>query len=323
MNGGTFPIGTSHFCCDAADNCANQVQECWDVVVLDETLMEVRIELAPSIDTRPGDELTRCIRFEVFDNCVAAPIVFDASIDFGGTFDLPGHSSGVISIPGAVQPVCVTARDPQHTLRSCYRVKATDCDAAGVLHATFEEDPFFDGNWLVGGNLDGWNWSLRTCNGGTFHGAPCNSDLVCPGGTCDLTSASSIHVIDILDVGALSAEYLKTYDSDQDGETDGNSPCGAFAGTHADINGDGLVDLLDYSFITMNFLEQSKECCCPGSTATEVVGRTEVSVEELFRLGLGHLAAGDVNGDGTLDVGDIAAFFQGARPRSASRPPTK
>ena len=36
-----------------------------------------------------------------------------------------------------------------------------------------------------------------------------------------------------------------------------------------DANADGAVDALDYSFIVENFLEASKDACCPGSGATQ------------------------------------------------------
>ena len=41
---------------------------------------------------------------------------------------------------------------------------------------------------------------------------------------------------------------------------------------------------------------------------------TSISVDELVELGLGELAAGDLNDDGWLDVDDVEAFANGASP---------
>ena len=288
-DGGVFPIGDSNFCCTASEGeCGNSVEQCWTVSVNDETSLEVEIQLSPTMQTKPGGGITRCIKFEVFNNCVQAPLVFEEDVVFGGLFDLIGHFNGAIKIPSAVQPACITARDQKHTLRSCYLVGDEDCDENGVLHAVYKQDPFFGGNWLIGGNLDGWKKS---------------------------NPQASHDIIDILDFGSIVAEWMKSYDSNGDTIADGNTPCGVFPGNHADINGDGLVDPLDYSFISMNFLEDSKDCCCPGSSSLgNVVGRTEISVRELFENDMADLAVADLNSDGMVNLADMAALMQGVRP---------
>lgn len=288
-DGGVFPIGDSNFCCTASEgDCGNSVEQCWTVTVNDETSLEVDIQLSPTMQTKPSGGLTRCIKFEVFNNCVQAPIVFEEDVLFGGLFDLVGQFTGAVKIPAAVKPECITARDQKHTLRSCYLVGDEDCDENGVLHAVFKQDPFFGGNWLIGGNLDGWKKSNPN---------------------------ASHDIIDILDFGSIVAEWMKSYDSNGDTIADGNTPCGVFPGNHADINGDGLVDPLDYSFISMNFLEDSKDCCCPGSSSLgNVVGRTEISVRELFENDMADLAVADLNSDGMVNLADMAALMQGVRP---------
>lgn len=291
--GGVFPGGNSNFCCTATNDCGNSVEKCWTVTCNDETSLEVEVQLSPTMDTKAGGGITRCIKFEVFNNCVQAPVVFEADLLFGGLLQLIGHFNGHIKIPAAVQPECITARDQHHTLRGCYTFGDGDCDANGVLHATFKGDPFFGGNWLIGGNLDGWKKSNPN---------------------------ASHDIIDILDFGSLVAEWLSSYDSDGDGEADGNTPCalygdGAPGQNHADINGDGTVDLLDFSFIAQNFLDNSKDCCCPGSASLgNTVGRTEISVRELREQGMSDLTVADVNADGKVDMADMAALMQGARP---------
>lgn len=325
MNGGTFPIGLSHFCCSATDGCGGEEEACWDVNVLNQTPLELSIELAPTVSTRPGDELTRCLYFQIYENCVAAPVEFEVEVTFGGLFQLPSHFEGTVMIPAAVHPKCITVRDPKHTLRSCDVLAASDCDAAGVLHASFIGDPFFDGNWLIGGNLDGWNSAERTCEGGANDGLPCSTNFTCPGGLCTLTTRSSIYHVDILDMGVLLAEWMKKYDSNGDTVPDGDTPCGVFAESHADFNGDGLVDALDFSYISMNFFKDSKDCCCPGSVAAEGGDAptsspgplTSVSIS-VARRAHRDLDRADLNGDGMLDMADLAAFLRGARPGKES-----
>jgi len=291
--GGVFPGGNSNFCCTATNDCGNLVEKCWTVTVNDETSLEVEVQLSPTMDTKAGGGITRCIKFEVFNNCVQAPVVFETDLLFGGLTQLIGHFNGHIKIPAAVQPECITARDQHHTLRGCYTFGEGDCDANGVLHATFKGDPFFGGNWLIGGNLDGWKKSNPN---------------------------ASHDIIDILDFGSLVAEWESSYDSDNDQVPDGNTPCalygdGATGQNHADINGDGLVDLLDFSFIGMNFLDNSKDCCCPGSASLgNTVGRTEITVRELREQGMSDLTVADVNADGKVDMADMAALMQGVRP---------
>ncbi len=63
----------------------------------------------------------------------------------------------------------------------------------------------------------------------------------------------------------------------------------------------------------MNFLDSSKDCCCPGSTAG-VAGRTEVSVRELRQMGMNDLTVADLNGDGLVNMEDMSAFLAGQLP---------
>ncbi len=281
MGGGNFPIGDATFCCSAANDCGDALQQCWTVTVNDETSLDVQLQLSPTMASQPGMGLDRCIRFEMFSNCVQAPLVFDENVTFGGLFDLVGKVNSSIKIPSAGQFACITARDTLHTLRSCYTFGAGDCDADGVLHATFKGDPFFGGNWLVGGNLDGYDGAL---------GVP------------------STNAIDITDFGVFVSQYPSAGGS-------GDTPCGT-AGPNADINGDGMVDLLDFTFISMNFLEDSKDCCCPGSSAGDGApsGRRSISVADLRANGMADMAVADLNNDGVVDTADIAALLEGQMP---------
>ncbi len=318
--GGDFPAGTSEFCCTATDDCGGADTQCWTLLVHNRTKMVVDVEISPTAATRPGDGVSRCIRFEVFQDCVQAPTTFDVALEFGGPVQLPSHAHADVYIPGSVKPACITARDPWHTLRSCYAVQPQDCDVFGTQHATFEDDPFFQGNWLVSGNLDGWRPNTRLCTGGVLDGNICATDFDCPGGFCDNSTLASLDVIDITDQGSLISEYLSSYDSDGDTIADGNMTCAPFNQNHADINGDGLVDLLDFSFIAMNFLDHSLDCCCPGSLAATTAPRMEVTVEEARRGHRPDLVAADVNGDSLINQADMAALLRGERPNTGKRP---
>jgi hypothetical protein len=277
--GGRFPVGSATFCCNAANKCGETLRECWTVDVNDQTTLDVDIQLSPTMAGQPGDDaLERCIKFEVFTDCLSAPLVFQENVSFGGLFELVGKSQSSVKIPVTRQFDFITARDQLHTLRSCYIFQDGDCDADGTLHATFKGDPFFGGNWLVGGNLDGFKKESNT---------------------------ASLDAIDITDFGMFVSQYP--------GVIDPNTPCKT-AGPHSDINGDGLIDLLDFTFISMNFLKDSKDCCCPGSAAAAPSGRTEISVLEARKAGQPEVAAADLNHDGKVNLIDIELFLNGEMP---------
>ncbi len=150
------------------------------------------------------------------------------------------------------------------------------CD--GVKYSVnFRGDPFFGGNWLIQGNL--------------------NRDPL----------------VDILDFGTFLGQMNQNPTPPKDKSCDDNDGAGF---THADFNGDGVVDVQDYTFIQINFLANDKDDCCHDPSAGEPVGRTEVTVKELREMGLEDLAIADLNNDGVLNTDDMAAFVQGARPKA-------
>ncbi|HNO77203.1 MAG TPA: HYR domain-containing protein [Phycisphaerae bacterium] len=115
--------------------------------------------------------------------------------------------------------------------------------------------------------------------------------------------------IDILDFGTFSAQWSTTPSPD--------TPC-PVGGAHADINGDAIVDNFDFSFIQNNFLETHEANCCGALNreAGEFDGPvTDISIAELRRRGLGHLAVSDLNHDGRLNMDDVVEFANGARPQ--------
>jgi len=127
--------------------------------------------------------------------------------------------------------------------------------------------------------------------------------------------------IDILDFGVFSWQWGTIY---ADG---GNTNCQTQF-PHADIAlGDtaGKVGIEDFSFVQINFLYGHEANCCgqPGLLMDDEARSgpiMRIAVDKLAGIGLGELAAGDLNGDGWLDTQDIAPFMQGARPKAVSSP---
>jgi hypothetical protein len=309
MHGGELPIGVSNFCCYAASNWCGQwdgcapgadcpavpaekegffeVDGCWTVDINDETSLDIELQLSPSADAKPGDVLTRCIKFTLYPNTIQEPLRFTTEVIFGANDEEHGYNhigkvKDKIKIPGSDQWDCISAWDQFHTLRSCYLFGPDDC-FEGQLNASFTGDPLFGGNWLIGGNLDGWKKDVAGAD-------------------------PSLFVIDILDYGTFVAEWGMDYGT-------GDTTCST-VGPHADIDGDGNVDLDDYAFIQMNFLMTAKLCC--GVEGLPAAAVTSISVRELRETGRGELAVADLNGDGMLDMNDMNAFAQGVRPTTKS-----
>lgn len=267
-NGGEFPQGRSIFECTATNSCGDTDFRYWTVDVSDQHTMDVVVQLSPTI---AGDPITRCICFEFYSDCVQAANVWCDELVFGFPYDFIGHNTTVQKVDKG-QFACLTAKDPLHTLRSVSDIECVD----NQLVAVFKGDPFFGGNWLIGGNLDSWK----------------------AGGNAD--------VIDILDFGMFVSQYGLALDP--------NTSC-EMAQAHADINGDGMVDALDFTFISQNFLASSKNSCCENGGANVAdTAITAISVKDLRRRGLGELAVADLNADGMLDQADMAAFMAGQVP---------
>ncbi len=271
MGGGEHPIGTSTYSCTATGTgpCNGSAADGWTVTVNDAQSLDVTVQLSPILS---GD-VSRCIKFELFEDCVQAPIVLEQDLFFGGAFDHIGHFTSDIKVPVG-QFACITARDQHHSLRSC---AYPDC-VGGVYSAMFKGDPFFGGNWLVQGNLDGHKKD---------------------------NPAASHDVIDILDFGAFVVAFGDLLSP--------NTSC-ATVGGHADINGDGIVDAADFAFVSMNFLTSSKDCCCGAATATVKTPVTSMSVRDLRAANLLDLIVADLNKDGVVDSDDMTDFMAGKRP---------
>jgi hypothetical protein len=148
LTGGVIPQGRLVCTCTATDDCGKSETGSWTVDVSDEQTLDLVVQLSPII---VGNPIDRCIKFELFSNCVQAPSTFMDVMTFGFPYNFVGHASDSVKIPKG-QYGCITAKDPLHTLRS-----TADIECVGaVSEAVFKGDPTFGGNWLVGGNLDCW-----------------------------------------------------------------------------------------------------------------------------------------------------------------------
>ncbi|MFM7134196.1 MAG: hypothetical protein ACKO0W_07755, partial [Planctomycetota bacterium] len=74
----------------------------------------------------------------------------------------------------------------------------------------------------------------------------------------------------------------------------------------SNFNADGVVNNADFAYVSINFTKVGETC----GSATGATPRTRVSVRELRRAGLGHLAQADLNGDGWVDSRDIWLSMQ-------------
>ena len=188
-----------------------------------------------------------------------------------------GAATGVSVLVDCGEYDCLRARDGLHTL---WR---TDLDDFGVLGPHYVAD-FADhtggggaDDALIGGNL---------------------FDDVPPYGPPQF--------IDIMDYAVFVNAWATNYGT---GDTD----C-ATTWPHADIDGDGEVGTADFTFIQTYFLLVDDPPCC-GLAAGGLPPRTTVSIEELRRMGLNELIIADLNHDGWVDAGDVAAFAGGVRPQ--------
>lgn len=222
-----------------------------------------------------SESMDRCITFELEPVGGGSPVIVEETLSF-----VAGLASATIEVPcGDYQ--CISARDTLHTLR------ARDDDDFGISGTSYVADftASGDGDALLGGNF--------------------NDDMF----------------IDILDFGIFVGQF-----GTDPGAAGGDTICGT-GGPDADASGNGTVGGEDYTFISTQFLFMSEDSCAvapiyagDGNGFRPIDAQrinepvVSITLEELDARGLGHLASADLNGDGVLDQGDLAAFFAGARP---------
>ena len=300
---------------DAARNLSEPCE--FTITVLPQSDLDVTVELWPTTAVGWPSELKRCISFELWDCSAPGPVEVEQQLTFREHPNyaglVAGWDDGGNWIPGVTIKVppgeytCITAQDKLHTLRRTDEFFHIQGDH---FVADFTGDPFHGGDALIGGDVE---------TDFQFDGLP-----------------EEYQVIDIGDYTIWVHEYdrriypgglydeLMPYDSDVDGTPDGDTLCDwcpppywrtGFQPPpigicwHADINGDTFVFTEDLTHIRLNFLVWDETNCCnrqgrPGRTA-----RTEMSVAELYMLGLEHLVDADRDGDGWVDIQDLASFL--------------
>ncbi|MCK4342298.1 MAG: HYR domain-containing protein [Phycisphaerae bacterium] len=221
---------------------------------------------------------TRCISFTFFD-CDGTDVTFEKDIDF---VPVAGNAlaTGVVIVDELLcgDYDCVTAQDELHTL-TVNLDRGGDFDIVGDHY----EADFTGPNMLLQGDYYD-----------------------------DFADGYPVDFIDIVDFGVYFGQWGSVYDSDGDTIPDGNTPCGVFA-IHADADGDGVIDVSDFAFITSNYgIVGDLDCCAPkASTPTP---RTSITVRELASLGVPNAQRGDLNHDGAIDFDDVELFLTGTVP---------
>lgn len=131
-----------------------------------------------------------------------------------------------------------------------------------------------------------------------------NGDDRLPGGNLNNDA-----YVDILDFGAFIGQLGVVYGSV-------NTTCSTLP-PHADINGDGTVNGLDYSFISTNFLDFREVDCCGNTLLGDGGPITDITVFALGERDWDMARVADVNRDGRVNLDDVvfvAANGKGACP---------
>ena len=286
--GGDFPPGVTEIdCTTVMDRCDNASDCAFMVVNSGQNGLHVDVELSPTMDPGP---LLRGIEFEVSECDAANPetVTGCADVNFGFPKNVPGHGEFQAKLPPG-NWMCIEAWDPLHTLKATCTLTCEDMEDKGsVWYASYKgtKDLSDTCHWLVNGNLNG----------------------------LDLDGHGRIDILDYV-------TYLAAIANDP--IPGANTPCGT-VGPHGDINGDGIVNLMDFSFILLNMFNMDKAgcdaVCFPSADIADIAPpRDSISVRELTDMGFGREArAADIDGDGDVTMKDMGLYWNGAQaaPRS-------
>jgi Cohesin domain len=107
--------------------------------------------------------------------------------------------------------------------------------------------------------------------------------------------------VDILDFGGFAGQFGVNYGT-------ASTTC-ATPYPHADLSGNALVDIADFSFIQSNFLTITDANCC-GNLLRPAPPVTDIAVSDLVASGKWTEARGDLNRDGRLNTLDVARMLE-------------
>jgi hypothetical protein len=277
-SGSVFPIGTTPVVCEVTDACGLEGEPCiFDVTVADVNVIQVnlQVEYMEFRDPVPC-EAPRPFTFRLFEGCPGGPM----EICHDDITIMPdGSVTACIEVPCG-DYTCATAKDDSHSLRY------TTEDLVVVPNT-------------------------ETCNGYAsnrmIYVATWPNEFL--GG--DLTNFQDECFVDILDVAAYFTKELQRCPPESCDDLP--HPIGVH---HADINCDGICDALgDLGWIIRNFQEFCDPDCCSGAGPGTAHPRMWIEVKELCEMGLGHLAAADIDGDGVVSLDDVEAYYNGDRPQ--------
>jgi hypothetical protein len=280
---------TTISCAGIMDSCGNSSPCAFQVGNSGQNGLHVEVELSPTMKSGP---IVRGIEFDVTDcGTIANPQTTSvcANVTFGFPYNIPGHGVAQAKVPPGNYH-CITARDPLHTLNAVCDVSCENIPGKGsTWFASFKgsKDVSDECHWLVNGNLNGLD-------------------------------GDGIGRIDVIDF----VTYL--YCVTTDGLPGANTPCGT-ASPHCDINGDGKVSLLDFSFILINIFNNDKAgcdpVCNPAPAPPITAGRESITVRELSEMGFGREArSADLDNNGRVDLTDMALYLQTGGLEESSAP---
>ncbi len=293
--GADFPPGHYDVSCSASNSCGGTGTCDFVIENSGDNTVVIDVELSPTM--APGsasDTIVRCIDFELAE-C--------------GAFTCPNGDACDPQNPnacgGGPEPLCKAVSISM----SQEIVIGAPSNAPGHGTAMFKVPP---GNWDCITATDPAHSLAASCFldcvdnqfVASFKGTPEQSP------TCHWLVQGNLDGndhIDVIDFTLLAGAYLSQAPNGND------SPC--LGGTDADINGDGVVTLADYSFIIVNFFDQDKDPCAvvcnPGAEAPKSEPLGEISVRSLRALGYGAEArVADVDGNGVVNLNDMALFVQ-------------
>ncbi|MFM7051098.1 MAG: HYR domain-containing protein [Planctomycetota bacterium] len=262
----------------ATDVCGNTATATTSVDVSADSLAVVRAAQSGAV---VANSFTRGLRLEISKaGATSETEVMTANmVKAGSGGDSRAESSlsgNTVQLAGSVNwasSACARVSDPLHTLR---RVVAVSTSSDTGSHSSRS----YNSRYIVNGVDSSSDWLLvGNANGDTK--------------------------IDILDFGVFASQRNASVALNTTSSTSG--PHCDFNASSDDTAGTADVTNADLTYLSITFFSTDESC----GSYTGDAPLSRISVKELRRSGQGHLAAGDVNGDGWVDTTDLALMLQG------------